>query len=247
MPRDASSDPALFRELHRQRIYSGDVDFQLLMHELGVKASEDFFEIKPCVVVFTRSDDMETSELSLLLAREGVRLIRVNRDDVAGRGVRALTPDGVIHLTNENLRPVLAWNRHYQAPIDYKSKDKLRATYIHSQMEALPATISELAKQTVNAGSKITSRLSQVTAAQQAEFCTPQTVTTHDIALASEILGLSASDTLIVKPLGNHWTELDPETLIGHFPRRLSVEEAKSLTPDPTPLGLPRVWLTSDL
>lgn len=96
------------------------------------------------MVVLTRSDDMEVSELSLGLAQRGVRLVRINRDDPAGRALGALRPDGIFHGQGEWLRTQAVWVRHFWDPGVRGDADRVHEAYVQEQLNALPGTLSEV-------------------------------------------------------------------------------------------------------
>ncbi len=188
------------------------------------------------MVVLTRSDDMEVSELSLGLAQRGVRLVRINRDDPAGRALGALRPDGIFHGQGEWLRTQAVWVRHFWDPGVRGDADRVHEAYVQEQLNALPGTLSEVGGAVVNAGSRITSRVAQVAAAGVAGFAVPPTVVTHDLSRAVAELGVGSGEDLVVKPLGSHWTSGGPGLLVGTFPVRVSVKEVCGRPLEPVPV-----------
>lgn len=134
--------PLLLENPYLQSVDHHDVDFQLRMYGLG--AARPPSRGGPALVVLTRSDDMEVSELSLGLAQRGVRLVRINRDDPAGRALWALRPDGIFHGQGEWLRTQAVWVRHFWDPGVRGDADRVHEAYVQEQLNALPGTLSEV-------------------------------------------------------------------------------------------------------
>lgn len=232
--------PILLEKSYRQHIARHDVDYQLRMYDLGATRPEKGSDPTLCLVVLTRSDDMEVSDLSLGLARRGIRLLRVNRDDIAGRAIGALSPQGVINSHGEELLPLVIWRRHFKDPIDIASEDYLVDKYVHDQMDAFPATLAEVTGRSINNGTEITSRLAQISSANAFGFPVPPSLVTHNLAMAADRLGGDAHADLIVKPLGSHWTEVGASVMAGNFPTRVSSAEARLKAPEPVPVLVQR-------
>ncbi len=226
---------------HRQILDGRSLDFQERMADLGVMtpAQED---ATPCVVVATIRDDMEISALSLRLAAQNVRLLRLNVDELPDVDIVSYLDTLELVHGAEVLRPVLFWSRYLlhhpqRAASEPRSlRGEILGTYVSQHNSAFIRTIEELCPRRMNDGAAATGRLAQQRVAARSGIRVPGTTVTRDVARGSRRVHTHDEAKLIGKVVGEHWVEQPPGVLNGTFPRVLEPSIIRNLDVEPAPL-----------
>ncbi len=229
--------PLLLRGNYQYVSAHQDTDFQLRMYSLGVERPSDMVP-GDCIVIFTSSDDRETTELSLSLAAEGVRLVRVNSDDSELPVIEGIDDNGKLIVGSERLWPRVFWRRRFEIGSSERDDSPLVRAYRRTQLDALAETISDAASLRVNGRVACTSRLAQLRVAKESGFNTPRTVVTREVGTTAQELRNAWGDIFVVKPVGSHWTQHPSGVLNGTFPAVFRTDELSLEVTEPVPVLL---------
>ena len=119
----------------------------------------------------------------------------------------------------------VAWIRHFsRESIKNISYVKEETIYIKDQAISYIQTLEEIALFSVNRFCNARSRLAQIQLADTIGFTTPQTFIGYEEGFPFSI----------AKPIGPHWVEPTPGTLLGAMPKRLKLDQ--STHDEPVPL-----------
>lgn len=175
------------------------------------------------MIVFTESEDREISELSLALAKSGVRLVRVNCDDDDPIVIREIDNHGRIVTHHGMVFPKIVWTRRFWR---YSGLGKVVSrnenVLAYDQAEALRRLLEEACPQTINRRLTPQSKWHQLRVAESCGFDIPASILTGDFTGIEKRLG---SRMIIVKSLNDHWVRPGDDTIYGAFPVVLSANE----------------------
>lgn len=229
----------MLENTHEQELSETSVDFQEHMYALGVECRGNT-DAAPCAVVATVRDDMEVSALSLELAAEGIRLLRLNVDSLVDIEIVEYAETLQLVLAGELLQPRFFWARYMpDAFTVHDSGDASTAllrAYVVQHTKAFVQTIAELAPIVVNGAVTGFSRLAQQRAALLAGVRVPNSVVGRTILGAAHRINGERPADVVLKVVGEHWVQCPPGVLHGTFPRRLRRSESHQLGTEPAPL-----------
>jgi hypothetical protein len=238
-PAAVRSRPAGALLLERQASRLEPIDPRSLDFQARVGRPVDALEdgAQTCVLVLTRSSDLEMDELSLRLAADGVPLVRLDSDLTAG--AVCLEPGrAVVCVDGERFAPVASWRRYFSAESLPPSGDLVLDRYCQTQWTPWAAVVAGLrGVRTINrgGGSPGLDRVSQLATAEAAGLEVPPTVVSNDLAAAARLL--PGARDLVVKGLGAHCLETAPGHFHGLFPQLVARAEAAGMADiEPAPV-----------
>jgi hypothetical protein len=165
------------------------------------------------VVVFSRSRDAETTAVTGLLARAGVRAARVDADDLEAMDMLADAGTRTVRVRGRWLAPTVTWVRHFapraipgQGPAAYDM-------FLRDSWRSMTAEVAAVSGARVGvpslglAGQQLLARRHQV--------AVPRTVITSDAAGAARSF---QCPRLVIKAVHRHFVEAAPGRLSWIFP-----------------------------
>lgn len=198
----------------------------------------------PCIVLLSRSCDAELTAVTGLLGKAGIRVARINADELESAGLlidpgrRAFLRDG------RWLAPTVVWKRHFAARAIEGSAGPAYDMFLRDSWRATAGQLAAVSP--VAIGMRSPGRLEQLLAAQERQIAIPRTVVTTDPAAAADLLGaeLAGADLpgadpcgtgrrVLIKAVDEHFVEASPGRLSGVFPVVVSRGEPRSGLPVP--------------
>lgn len=177
------------------------------------------------VVFITRQDDRECDFLSLILASQDIGVVRIDSDGELNKELLPIDNFGRLVTEHGKTTVAVAWIRHFsRESIKNISYVKEETIYIKDQAISYIQTLEEIALFSVNRFCNARSRLAQIQLADTIGFTTPQTFIGYEVGFPFSI----------AKPIGPHWVEPTPGTLLGAMPKRLKLDQ--STHDEPVPL-----------
>ena len=177
------------------------------------------------VVFITRQDDRECDFLSLILASQDIGVVRIDSDGELNKELLPIDNFGRLVTEHGKTTVAVAWIRHFsRESIKNISYVKEETIYIKDQAISYIQTLEEIALFSVNRFCNARSRLAQIQLADTIGFTTPQTFIGYEEGFPFSI----------AKPIGPHWVEPTPGTLLGAMPKRLKLDQ--STHDEPVPL-----------
>lgn len=177
------------------------------------------------VVFITRQDDRECDFLSLILASQDIGVVRIDSDGELNKELLPIDNFGRLVTEHGKTTVAVAWIRHFsRESIKNISCVKEETIYIKDQAISYIQTLEEIALFSVNRFCNARSRLAQIQLADTIGFTTPQTFIGYEEGFPFSI----------AKPIGPHWVEPTPGTLLGAMPKRLKLDQ--STHDEPVPL-----------
>jgi hypothetical protein len=232
----ASESPPLLMRMNSYSCALSDrtLDFQQRMFDFGVRPVASDAPAVPCVLVLSRAADREMDALSLRLAADGVRLVRIDSD--RSEAVPVCVPgDGRIEVAGEPFAPRVLWLRHFDLTAIPGAASGGYGGYVTGQWEAFLAwAVANPAWRLVNRPARDLDRLTQLDGARAAGLTVPRTVLTTEPRRSLATLGDPAGG-YVLKPVGSHWLEPEPGSLRSLFPRRVSRGDLLAGGPEPAP------------
>lgn len=185
-----------------------------------------FEPLPPKSVVFiTRQDDRECDLLSLILASQNIGVVRIDSDGELGKELLPIDSSGRLVTDHGSTTLAVAWIRHFsRESIKNIPHFKTERLYAKDQAISYIQTLEEIALFSVNQFCKTRSRLAQIQLAKSIGITTPQTCIGYEAGFPFSI----------AKPIGPHWVEATPGTLLGAMPKRL--KPGQSTRDEPVPL-----------
>ena len=169
------------------------------------------------VVFITRQDDRECDLLSLILASQNIGVVRIDSDGELSKELLPIDNFGRLVTEHGNTTVAVAWIRHFsRESIKNISCVKEEIIYIKDQAISYIQTLEEIALFSVNQFCNARSRLAQIQLANSIGLTTPQTSIGYEAAFPFSI----------AKPIGPHWVEPTPGTLLGAMPKRLKLDQS---------------------
>jgi hypothetical protein len=212
------------------------VDFQSRMFEFGVSRAPSASAPVPCILVLTRAADSEINELSLTLAARDVRLARIDSDRSLDVLLTALDGDRRFELTGEPLEPRLVWLRHFDLEAIPRTGTAAEDSYARTQWHGfLSWVIARGDWRLVNRPVWELDRLTQLAGAREAGLTVPRSVVTTEPCRALDVLTGSRGGYMI-KPIGDHWLEPEPGSLVGIFPQHVTQAQLGASGPEFAPI-----------
>ncbi|MBV8933321.1 MAG: hypothetical protein JOZ47_02310 [Kutzneria sp.] len=202
---------------------SGCLDFQERIHRLGMVIDTDD-DPNPCVLVLARSADMEMNELSIALAEQGIRMMRIDADRCLDLALTIYTDAPLVELDRRLLRPLLVWRRHFELscmPVDPRT---ITGAYALDQWRTVSDWLSERPDWAYVNPARTTghlNRLTQLSSAAAFGLATPRTAVTTQPGRSRP-----GGGACIVKTAGRHLLEPRPGVQHGLFPRPLDTARA---------------------
>ena len=226
--------PLLMQKAHVQTFSHYNDDFQLTMYDRGLPLPKQVIQ-SDCIVVFTYSGDTEVSEISLDMARSGVRFVRINSDFPDTTCIDGINQKGQLVIGNENLTPKLLWIRHSFPQRTVENNYRPLFNYTFNQIKTIEFSMPYLASKIINGNVKDASLLAQLETAQTAGFDIPNGLITNDPSYAAKKI-TSISSKIVVKSLGTHWVQDSADRFIGIFPQIFSINELQHAPKEPVPV-----------
>lgn len=208
-----------------------DVDFQSRMYGLGVSRSprDEHAEPCPCLVILTRAADMEASELSLLLAKRGIRVLRVDIDTLTDHRLMIDPLRGVARRDDEEfLKPVLVWVRHFDPTAVPEAGSPYKTQLLRDQHFALlDAFVGSSDVRLINEYAHGMGRIRQLVTAARVGFPVPDTLVTNSLADLDHQTDAATTGGQLIKTLGPHFVEARSGELTPLYPYRLDADDAE--------------------
>lgn len=192
---------------------------EILVNKLNLVSSNHHFSDK-CVLILSRSLDLETDIVCIELLRKGIDYVRLNAEDVPHKLIMTnsleqdLDTEYQISLDSviTNLSDISAvWLRNFDYGLIHSNNIDLSTSFIYQQWShALRILYNTLECGWINrleATEKANNRIQQLTHAKQVGFNIPSTLITNDPKSAHSFYGKHDGD-IIVKVLHHHDIEI---------------------------------------
>lgn len=207
-----------------------DNDFQEKLKKTRPHIFINKKNLTPCILVFTYSNDVEVSKLSFDMARNGIRLFRIDSDRPFDSPIDFVNQHGIIASNNEKLQPKLVIIRHFFP----RNRDDINQEYSYQQLRNLIGIFRGKVKY-LNDGISDISLLHQLHMAQKVGLETPKGIITNSPKKAFYTIK-PVTNLIITKSLGTHWIPNANNTYLGIFPRKISLEDICTQPPEPVPI-----------
>jgi len=175
---------------------------------------------RPSVVLVSRRADAELTAVRRLLAAAGVPVLRIDAEAVAGAGLTADPGAGTLRLGDLLVRPTVTWVRHFSGRAVSGPATTARRLFAADSWQAMAAQITALPA--VAIAPRPPALPSQLAIASGLGIKVPRTIVTSDPALAASLLD---APRVVVKALGDHFTEVRPGLLHGAFAEIADLDE----------------------
>jgi len=166
----------------------------------------------PCVVLVSRQADAEVTAVHRLLAAAGVPVLRIDAESIAAAELVADPAAGTLRAGGPPVRPTVTWVRHFSGRTVTGPATTARRAFAADSWHAVADQLAALSAVTI--APRGPALLGQLGIASGLGIPVPRTVVAADPALAAPLLGTSR---VVIKALGDHFTEVRPGVLHGTF------------------------------
>lgn len=167
----------------------------------------------PAVMLMSRACDGELSGLEVLLGKSGIPSARVNADELANASLVIDPSARVIRLNGRWMRPTVSWIRHFSAQAIEGTGDPCDDLFLRESWRAAAGALAAIT--TIDVAPRPRGLLSQLSLARQHRVAVPRTIVTTDLSAARHAF---QCPRLVVKAVGEHFTEVTSGLLTGRFP-----------------------------
>lgn len=229
-------------------LHPGRLDFQQRMVEFGVHQDVSETSSRPVdtLLVLTRSTDMDVSVLSLGLAARDLSLTRLDADSCDESSVLLDPMADALKVDGRCVRPRICWVRHFDLEAVAVAPDPSHRAYAVNGWHGLRTWLAQNQRwRQLNRGAQTLDRLSQLDAAADEGFRIPKSAVCTRPGDALRILGTTAGQRVVLKPVGHHFLEPLPGHLLGLFAQDVDPVALTSLPSELAPL-LVQEYIQSD-
>jgi hypothetical protein len=177
----------------------------------------------PCIVLLSRTRDLELDSVGGLLGKVGVPIARINADELAATDLLIDLGRRAIRHNGRWIVPTVIWKRHFSARGIEGSDSPAYDMFLRDSWQAVADQLATLAPAAI--GMRNPGLFEQLLVAQGCGIAVPRTVVATDPAAARDLLGHSR---LFVKAVDEHFVEAAPGRLSGVFPIAVNATELRS-------------------
>jgi hypothetical protein len=182
----------------------------------------------PCILLLTRFADGESRAIESMVAKVGIRCLRIDADE-AGQLRMSVDPGpGTITVDGHAWRPAVTWARHFSARAIGDGSGSAAEKFAQDSWDALSAQLSALSPARLPARSP--GQLHQIAVASRLGIQVPRTIGVTDSSLAMAAI---ASPRVVIKAAGDHLTEAYPGRLTWTFADIVAHRELAAPWPGP--------------
>lgn len=165
------------------------------------------------VLLMSRSCDADLDGVQDLLAKAGVRTVRLNCDELASVDLLADPQNRAVYVNGEWLSPTVTWVRHFSGQAVDGTSSAADDLFLRESWQAVARQLTAISAEAIP--QRQPGILAQLLLARQHGVTVPRTVLTTDPGRAGTALDCPR---LVIKAVGPHFVEASPGMLSGIFP-----------------------------